>query len=371
MRATMPIPRGVMLGALGLLLTLVACKFDALPPLEQDAADAMSEIDAPIDAPDDAPDFDAPTDAAGPDAMLIDAFEFGPQCDGVAATCGPTSNDSCCATAMTIPAGTHLRSYDAATDVFNDMGFPASLSSYRLDKYEITVGRFRAFVESGYGTRLRPPVAGSGAHPNLAGSGWDSTWNNNLAADTAGLKQALKCNAGFQTWTDTPGANENKPINCITWFDAMAFCIWDGGYLPTEAEWDNAALGGSEQRAYPWSNPPSSVTVDCTRANYNNSPGTTCVGLPARVGSVSPAGDGRWGQSDLAGNVWEWTLDVYVSPYPLPCSNCANLSPALGNRNHRGGSFFYDALPLRGARREEALPGIRTGDRGARCARAP
>jgi len=39
-------------------------------------------------------------------------------------------------------------------------------------------------------------------------------------------------------------------INCITWYEAMAFCIWDGGYLPTEAEWD-ALRGGARTNGYP------------------------------------------------------------------------------------------------------------------------
>ena len=90
-----------------------------------------------------------------------------------------------------------------------------------------------------------------------------------------------------------PGANESLPINCITWYEAFAFCAWDGGFLPTEAEWNYAAAGGSEQRAYPWSNPPTSTTIDCSHANYDD-----CAALrePAgdgavnRVGSESPAG---------------------------------------------------------------------------------
>ena len=62
----------------------------------------------------------------------------------------------------------------------------------------------------------------------------------------------------------------NAAINCVNWFEAYAFCIWDGGFLPTEAEWNYAASGGSEQRYYPWSAsfPPGATTIDETYASY-------------------------------------------------------------------------------------------------------
>jgi formylglycine-generating enzyme required for sulfatase activity len=153
------------------------------------------------------------------------------------------------------------------------MIYQAQVSGFVLDKYEATVGRFRKFVEGdggrGLGTQQSPPEAGSGAHPRLVGSGWDSAWNGELAADKAALKMQVKCSSTRQTWTDEAGGNENKAMNCVTWYEAMAFCIWDGGYLPTEAEWHYAASGGSEHRAYPWStNPASSTTINCTHANY-------------------------------------------------------------------------------------------------------
>jgi len=290
---------------------------------------------------------------------------------GLSLTCGAGGTGNCCEPAETVPEGTFLRGYDTATDDYNDMSYPATVSAFVLDKYEVTVGRFRAFVEARQGTQASPPGAGAGAHPKLAGSGWDSGWNTSLVADTSVLEAAVQCNATYQTWTDIPGTNENKPMNCVSWYEAMAFCIWDGGYLPTEAEWNYAATGGREQRTYPWSNPADSTVIDCSYANYR--PGAYCVndltGGVNRVGSES-RGDGRWKHSDLAGNVWEWVLDWYVNPYPSPqtCNDCANLNPP-SKRVVRGGGFYDDATGLRAAYRRNSTD--RDLNLGLRCARTP
>jgi len=279
-------------------------------------------------------------------------------CAGLTATCGPSS-ESCCKSLL-VPGGTFYRSYDGVD--FTDMSYPATVADFYLDKYEITVGRFRQFVNAGMGTQGNPPASGAGANPLITGSGWDSTWNTNRPANTAGLEAAVKCDATYQTWTNTAGSNESQPMNCLDWYTAFAFCAWDGGRLPTEAEWNYAASGGSEQRYYPWSSPPTSTTIG--DAVYC---GGSCNGTQ-NVGSKSPKGDGKWGQSDLAGNVWEWMLDSYASPYENPCNNCADLTRA-SNRVIRGGGFYnYDKI-LRSALRWDNNPWSPNYYIGARCAR--
>ena len=284
------------------------------------------------------------------------------RCAGLAPTCGPLGTGDCCAS-LPVTGGTFYRSYDGVD--YTDKSYPATVADFYLDKYEITVGRFRQFVNAGMGTQLSPPADGAGLHPLIPGSGWNSTWKTNLTANTAALTTALKCSSGYQTWTDAPGANESKPQNCIDWYEAFAFCAWDGGRLATEAEWNYAAAGGSEQRAYPWSNPPTSTTIDDSYAVYC---GGSCSSTQ-NAGSKSPKGDGKWGHSDLAGNVWEWTLDWYTSPYQAPCNNCADLT-AASTRVIRGGSFYSDASDLRSAYRHYGgNPDYHDDGIGARCAR--
>ena len=308
-------------------------------------------------------------------------------------TCGPFGTTNCCestvvegnAIGATRAREVFYRDHDNAADgMYPSTAYRATVSDFRLDTYLVTVGRFRAFVNAGMGTKDTAPAQGAGAHARIAGSGWDTNWDTGLADSKDALVRAVQCDLGFHTWTNP---NDNLPMNCITWFEAMAFCIWDGGYLPSEAEWNYAASGGSEQRPYPWSASDSSTTIDCGYANYRSDSGIFCangaIGAANRVGSESPKGDGRWGQADLAGNLLEWNLDWYNTPYPSSCDDCANLSPAT-RRVNRGGAFFsYDAPPPPAGREGEGVTYVRVASRtsnestfrnsgiGVRCARAP
>jgi formylglycine-generating enzyme required for sulfatase activity len=280
-------------------------------------------------------------------------------------------NEDCC-TSLRVPGGTFYRGYDGVD--FTDKSFPATVADFYLDKYEITVGRFRAFVNAGMGTQANPPAEGAGANPLITGSGWDfSRWSGKLPADTPGLISVIKCGPDNETWTDTAGGNENQPQSCLDWYLAFAFCAWDGGRLPTEAEWNYAASGGSEQRYYPWSSPPTSTTIDDRYAVYC---GGSC--RVQNVGSKSPKGNGKWGQADLAGNLPEWVLDWYWNGgYPLPCNNCADLDtlysvsnpdvPLNLGRVLLGGSDKDPASLLRSSERFVDPPG--SSGFGSRCAR--
>ena len=277
---------------------------------------------------------------------------------GTGMDCGLFNTADCCGTAI-VPAGTFNRS--------NDQAYQATVSSFKLDVYEVTIGRFRTFVERGYATQNKPPTAGAGKHPSIAASGWDPAWNAQLAVDSTAFRKALACSAGYPTWTDAPTNYEYMAMGCVTWFEAFAFCAWDGGRLPTEAEWNHAAAGGDEQRNFPWG---SGINVDY--AVYD------CLGdgfgpQDCALGDILPVGlkilgDGRWGHSDLAGSVWELVLDAYAL-YPKPCNDCGMLGGPEAPRVNRGGAFDTSEMLLSTVERNAALPMTRDPAIGFRCAR--
>jgi sulfatase modifying factor 1 len=278
---------------------------------------------------------------------------------GSASGCGST-DESCCV-ALAVPGGTF--EFAAASTEFGLIGATATVSSFSLEKYEVTVGRFRGFVEA---LDTWKPNPGDGAHRAVPGSGWVGTWP--LGTTQVVRNELLGCGG---TWTDETGPNETKPITCLTWFELAAFCIWDGGRIPTMVERTYVAHGGTDNRDYPWSEPGVvDAGVEDGRATYSPEGGAERT-APEAVGT-NPAGAGKWGQLDLSGGAAEWVLDRYP-PDPFPnkgnggCTDCALIGTATQERVHHGGSFASGDRDLHSWAIGYAIPSARQRTIGGRC----
>ncbi len=302
-----------------------------------DAGDAGSAGDASASSGDSgASDTgDAAGDAATDGGAAEGGATHGPSCNGLAANCGPHHDEDCCA-ARTVPGGTFNRD--------NNASYPATVDTFVLDRFEVTVGRFRKFVAQYPGNQ---PAGGAGKNTNVSvDPGWDAKWN-------------------MSTYTA-----------CIDWYDAYEFCIWDGGRLPTELEWNYAAAGGSDQRPYPWSTSPTDTTNDYTYAVYDSP--TNAATVYDEVGSCSPKGDAKWGHADMAGNVMEWVEDWSTGGYPATCVDCANvpwndtiISPSPYRQTRGGSAADYPSQITTYTRWFYETPSFRIDNIGVRCARNP
>jgi formylglycine-generating enzyme required for sulfatase activity len=294
-----------------------------------------------------------------------------------------------CCTSSEVTGGTYYRTYTSSGTVVSGVGDPATVSGFRLDKYLVTVGRFRELVAAWNGGAGYLPSMGFGKHAHLNGgkgllnsgdvgtyeAGWDATaWNGPPDLDPT---DANLTSCPDSTWTSVAAGQENLPINCVNWWEAYAFCIWDGGFLPSEAEWEYAAAGGSLQREYPWgATTPGTACpgAGCEYAIYNcDYPSGTgsCTGV-ANIAPVGTAtlGAGLWGQLDMAGDVVEWNLDWYEASYGNPCADCSYLAPET-ERAFRGGHFGVGVAGLSPPDRAGSAPTGRDSTWGFRCARTP
>ncbi|HPE60449.1 MAG TPA: SUMF1/EgtB/PvdO family nonheme iron enzyme [Thiolinea sp.] len=229
-----------------------------------------------------------------------------------------------------------------------------TLKPFWLAKTEVTVGQFRAFVDS-TGHKTTAEAQGSCRSYDK-----DGQWSD--------VKGRSWRKAGFEQ-------TDEHPAVCLSWNDAQAYVNWlsrETGKdyrLPTEAEWEYAARGGAKT-AYFWGNKASHEY-----ANYGKD--ECCDGLASGRDQwvhTSPVGSfpaNGFGLQDMNGNVYEWVQDCWQSDYTKtrPDGGARPGCGANAARVLRGGSWHDSPWDLRSAYRNNNFPVYRYNDVGFRAAR--
>ena len=250
-----------------------------------------------------------------------------------------------------------------------------SISSYALDRYEVTVERFRRFVEAGSPAASPPFVYPGAVITGFVSPGTDAAVpsvqrpcaSGNLPSAGSVVRHL---NFPMCTWTERAGANERYPITSesprMDWFTAQSFCAWDGGRIPTDAEWSYAAFHLRDGRPYP-RRYPHGDSLNCSDAVVSGATRTCALNDTVQpVGSRSPEGLFY----DLGGNLAEFVTGWVFTNFPS-CSDGGSRNDPICLR--QGGlvavdfigSSFYEDTPVTEADRvrQRIRPVI-----GLRCA---
>ena len=165
------------------------------------------------------------------------------------------------------------------------------------------------------------------------------------------------------TWNDPNFNHPEQAVTAVSWFEAMAYCEWlsemtGSRYrLPTEAEWEHAARGGSEGKLFPWGD-----DAPQSRPNY----GSLWQRGPEPVRRSEP---NAYGLYEMCENVHEWCGDWFQADYYAHSPERNPQGPASGERkSSRGGSWRHHIKISRCSARSSIPPQFQYADYGFRVA---
>ena len=246
-----------------------------------------------------------------------------------------------------------LANYDFAFD--NEKpAHQVFLQDYALDRALVSNGDFLEFIRAGGYQNFRWWFSEGWEVVNReqwrAPLYWELQDDKWMIRDFSGLHQAE--------------SKANEPVSHVSFYEASAFAKWSGKRLPTEAEWEKAAIfnpDSGERRAFPWGN----GTVDESKANlFENG-----LWAPAPIGAF-PAGQNSYGCQQMIGDVWEWTTSDYV-PYPAFKSEFDEYNDKwfVNQKVLRGGSYATPQSHIRSTYRNFFHAPERWMVSGFRCAK--
>jgi ergothioneine biosynthesis protein EgtB len=235
-----------------------------------------------------------------------------------------------------IPGGIYKMGY-SGNDFCYDIELPEHkvyLNDFQIENFPVTNAQYLEFIE----------VGGYDDFSFWLSDGWDVAKKNEWKAPMYWEKED-----GEWFTRDFVGRrkiNSDEPVCHVSFYEAMAFCKWAGKRLPTEAEWEKAALWNDEENSktiFPWGNQPPTQN----HANLLDS----CIWSCTNVGSYEN-GKSHYGCYQMIGDVWEWTSSEFVG-FPGFKSGFDEYNDKwfTNQKVLRGGSFGTPALSMRGSYR--------------------
>lgn len=247
------------------------------------------------------------------------------------------------------------------------------ISDFYLHKYEVSNREFAEFVEdTGYVTEAESfgnsfvleLLLSESVKSEITQAVMNAPWW--LPVEEASWRQPEGRDSGIR---DRLG----HPVVHVSWNDAVKFCEWVGGRLPTEAEWEYAARGGLEGRLYPWGNnplPQGNHWMNIWQGNFpeENTADDGYIGT-APVDSFPP---NKHGLHNMAGNVWEWVNDWWTIRHSDEFQRDPRGPTSGKDKVKKGGSYIchpHYCYRYRCAARSQNTPDSSASNLGFRCAR--